>query len=95
MIANSLCLNVLLSYFCKSLILTSEKLSLCSLEQKPLILILKGMYCLKLCFSIRGPIRGGSDRPKQCFTVLPEPNKSIKVLFPEPKLNRTEHVKSA
>ena len=36
-----------------------------------------------------------SDRPKQCFTVLPEPNKSIKVLFPEPKPNRTKHVKSA
>ena len=32
-----------------------------------------------------------SDRPNQCFTVLPEPNKLIKVLFPEPKPNRTEY----
>ena len=36
-----------------------------------------------------------SDQPKQCFTVLPEieHNKSIKVLFFEPKQNRTKHVK--
>ena len=40
------------------------------------------------------PCRLSSDQPKQCFTVLPEPNKSIKVLFPEPKPNRTEHIKS-
>ena len=35
------------------------------------------------------------DQPKHCFTVLTKPNKSMKVLFPEPKPNRTEHVKSA
>ena len=35
-----------------------------------------------------------SDQPKQCCTVLPKPNHSIKVLFAKPKWNRTEHVKS-
>ena len=36
-----------------------------------------------------------SYQPKQCITILPEPNKSIKVLFHEPKPNRIEHVRSA
>ena len=36
-----------------------------------------------------------SDQLKQCFTVLPEQNRSIKISFPEPKPNGTEHVKSA
>ena len=80
MIANSLCLNVLLSYFCKSLILTSEKLSLCSLEQKPLILILKGMYCLKLCFSKETQLEGGGHCVFKwilCGHLEPTPNATI------------------
>ena len=37
----------------------------------------------------------GSDRLKRCFTVMPKPNRTIKLLFPEPKPTRTEHVKTA
>ena len=38
-----------------------------------------------------------SDRPKHVFyhSARTEQNKSIEVLFPKPKPNRTEHVKSA
>ena len=31
-----------------------------------------------------------SDRPKQCFTVLPEPNRTTKLKFCFPNRNRTE-----
>ena len=36
----------------------------------------------------RGP--QGSDRPKQCFTVLPEPNRTSQLKFCFPNRNRTE-----
>ena len=31
-----------------------------------------------------------SDRPKQCFTVLPEPNRTSQLKFCFPNRNRTE-----
>ena len=53
--------------------------------------IFRRLHGYTLKYLIEGKaIIDSSDRPKQCFTGL---NKLIKVLFPEPKLNRTEHVK--
>ena len=61
-----------------------------------------GAYCL-LCYITRKghsyiTFAQSSDRPKQCFTVLPEPNRTSQSKFcfqnrnrTEP--NRTEHVK--
>ena len=54
-----------------------------------MVLVCHSFY-LFICLFMQVKGLVGSDRPKQCFTVLPEPNRTSQSKFCFPNKNRTE-----
>ena len=52
----------------------------------------ENMLCTKIALNVRNNFctQHVSDRPKQCFAVLPEPNRTSQSKFCFPNRNRTE-----